>query len=136
MSNKDDAARDEPEDTPSNDGNDQTNEQASGDGQPDYSAAYSEDSLWKKLAGFAATAGKEVVRQVLVLYYCFLEPDTPMKAKGQIVAALGYFIFPADAIPDLIPGVGYSDDLGRWLSRWPSSPYTSNRNTYRRRKRS
>ena len=28
------------------------------------------------------------------------------------VAALGYFIFPADAIPDITPVVGYADDLG------------------------
>ncbi|MFO0211413.1 MAG: DUF1232 domain-containing protein, partial [Pseudanabaena sp.] len=26
--------------------------------------------------------------------------------------ALGYFIFPLDAIPDITPVVGYADDLG------------------------
>ena len=112
MSSRDDSERGEPENARSNDGHDQTNEPANGDGQPDYSAAYSENSLWKKLAAFAATAGKKVVWGVLVLYYCCLDSDTPMKAKGPIVAALGYFIFPADAIPDVIPFVGYSDDLG------------------------
>ena len=29
-----------------------------------------------------------------------------------IVGALGYFIFPLDAIPDLVPVAGYADDLG------------------------
>ena len=33
-------------------------------------------------------------------------------AKTIIVAALGYFIAPMDAIPDVMPGVGFSDDLG------------------------
>lgn len=112
MSKKDETERHEPENDPSNDGDEPTNDRGNGNRQPDYRAAYSEDSLRKKLAAFAATAGKEVVYQVLVLYYCFLDPDTPKKAKGQIVAALGYFIFPADAIPDFIPVVGYSDDLG------------------------
>ncbi len=29
-----------------------------------------------------------------------------------ILAAVGYFILPVDAIPDVIPGVGHTDDLG------------------------
>ncbi len=29
-----------------------------------------------------------------------------------ITAALGYFIFPADAIPDIAPLVGFTDDFG------------------------
>ena len=49
---------------------------------------------------------------VLTLYYCLLDPDTPAKAKAVIVSALGYFIFPMDAIFDAVPVVGYSDDLG------------------------
>ena len=32
--------------------------------------------------------------------------------KVTIVSALGYFIFPLDATPDLTLGVGYADDLG------------------------
>ena len=40
------------------------------------------------------------------------DPNTPAWAKTVIVGALGYFIFPMDAVPDLVPGVGYVDDLG------------------------
>lgn len=29
-----------------------------------------------------------------------------------IYGALGYFILPLDMIPDVIPGAGYTDDLG------------------------
>jgi uncharacterized membrane protein YkvA (DUF1232 family) len=36
----------------------------------------------------------------------------PRWAKLTIYAALAYFVLPLDAIPDLIPGVGYVDDLG------------------------
>ncbi len=39
-------------------------------------------------------------------------PSVPPWAKTAIVAALGYFIFPLDAIPDLTPVVGYADDFG------------------------
>jgi uncharacterized membrane protein YkvA (DUF1232 family) len=78
----------------------------------DYTKEYSEDSLWKKLAGYAAVAGKEVVEKVLVLYESLKDKDTPAWAKGVIIAALGYFISPVDAIPDLIPFAGFADDLG------------------------
>ena len=35
-----------------------------------------------------------------------------IKTKLSIAAALGYFILPTDAIFDLAPLIGYSDDLG------------------------
>ena len=41
-----------------------------------------------------------------------LDADTPVWAKGIIIGALGYFISPVDAIPDIVPVVGYTDDLG------------------------
>lgn len=78
----------------------------------EHAKDYSEDSLWKKLRGFAKTAGREIVEKVLALYEALKDEDTPAWAKGTIVAALGYFIAPVDAIPDLLPAVGFSDDLG------------------------
>ena len=77
----------------------------------DYEAAYSEEAFWKKIAAAAIRAGREILLMVLTLYYCLQDPDTPPKAKAIIVAALGYFIVPLDAIIDFVPG-GYADDLG------------------------
>ena len=78
----------------------------------EYSREFSEDGFWKKLAKYALAAGKDVVEKALLLYYAFQNADTPTWAKGVIVGALGYFIMPVDAIPDIIPVVGYADDLG------------------------
>ncbi|MCH7224789.1 YkvA family protein [Haloferula sp. A504] len=78
----------------------------------DYSKDYSDDSLRKKLGGFARKAGIEVVEKVLTLYETLKDEDTPKWAKGTILSALGYFIAPLDAIPDLVPLAGFSDDLG------------------------
>ena len=36
-------------------------------------------------------------------------PKTPVWAKTAIIGALGYFISPIDAIPDIMPVVGYTD---------------------------
>jgi uncharacterized membrane protein YkvA (DUF1232 family) len=38
-------------------------------------------------------------------------PATPAPLKALIVGAIGYIILPIDLIPDVIPVVGYTDDL-------------------------
>ncbi len=77
-----------------------------------FEAAYSDPGFWEKLSGYAKTAGKEVVSKALLLYYAGQEEKAPAWAKATIVAALGYFIAPLDAIVDITPAVGYADDLG------------------------
>ena len=80
--------------------------------EPNYDEAYSKESFRKKVAAFAPAAGKEVIRGALVLYRCLRDPNTPKWARARIIGALGYFIFPLDAIPDVVPLAGFSDDLG------------------------
>ena len=78
----------------------------------EYTKAYSEASYWQKLKGFASKAGREVVERSLQLYYAAQGEDTPLWAKTVIYGALGYFISIIDAVPDITPIVGYTDDLG------------------------
>ncbi|WP_226684835.1 YkvA family protein [Shewanella indica] len=73
---------------------------------------YSDSGFWAKLKDYAKQAGREVVQKALWLYYAAQRPDTPKWAKAAIFGALAYFITPLDAIPDLTPLVGFSDDLG------------------------
>ena len=80
--------------------------------EQDYPALYSNESFWAKLTGYAKSAGKEVVEKALLLYYAGQQEDAPAWAKATIVASLGYFIAPLDAIIDITPAVGYADDLG------------------------
>lgn len=76
-----------------------------------YSKYFSERSLWEKLKKFSKRAGQKVVYIVLLLYNLMSDPVVPFKTKAVITAALGYFIFPLDAIPDLSPLIGFTDDL-------------------------
>ena len=76
-----------------------------------YAHHYSDEGFQQKLRRFAVKAGRQVVEQALTLYYAMQSPATPKWAKAVIVGALGYFILPLDAIPDLIPGVGFTDDF-------------------------
>lgn len=72
---------------------------------------YSESDLWSKIKKFAQQAGQDIIEKALLLYFAAQSPDTPDWAKATIYGALGYFIFPIDAIPDTIPVVGFTDDL-------------------------
>lgn len=79
---------------------------------PGYSKYFTETSFKEKLQQMATAAGTKVVYAALLLFFLMKDVNVPLKAKLTIGAALGYFILPADAIPDLAPMIGFSDDLG------------------------
>lgn len=72
---------------------------------------YSEEGFREKIKKYATIAGKEVTEQALMLFYASQNPNFSRKQRLVIIFALGYFISPLDAIPDLFPG-GFVDDLG------------------------
>ncbi len=43
-------------------------------------------------------------------YYAALDPQTPLKVKAVLLAALAYFVVPTDVLPDFIAGFGFTDD--------------------------
>jgi len=77
-----------------------------------FEKEYSDKSFWETLLHYAKLAGRDVVERALQLYYTAQSPNVPTWARAVIYGALGYFITPIDAIPDLTPIVGYTDDLG------------------------
>lgn len=77
-----------------------------------HSVEYSEEKFWNKIIKIAKNVGVKIIYAALLLYYTLQKPSIPGWAKTVIVGALGYFIFPLDAIPDLVPVAGYADDLG------------------------
>lgn len=83
-----------------------------------YKRHYSESSFWKKLSSVAVKAGSKVVWAALVLYYELTDPKVSLRDKGIILGALGYFILPLDLIPDFIPALGFTDDLGALLAAY------------------
>lgn len=77
-----------------------------------YEEYYSNESFMDKVSRCAAMAGREVLLKAFQLYYVLGKPDVPVWAKGTIMGAIGYFILPADIVPDILPAAGYVDDLG------------------------
>lgn len=51
------------------------------------------------------------MEDVVASYYVALDRDTPLRVRGTMLAALAYFVLPADVIPDFIIGLGFTDDV-------------------------
>jgi uncharacterized membrane protein YkvA (DUF1232 family) len=76
-----------------------------------FSRHFAIDTFLPKLRRVAKQAGLKVVYTGLLLFYV-LQEDIPKRSKAIIYSALGYLVFPLDAIPDAIPIAGYTDDIG------------------------
>ena len=72
-----------------------------------------EKDVREKFWRTAKKAARQIpfMEDVVAAYYCAMDKDTPMRAKGILVAALGYFVLPVDLIPDFIFGLGFTDDI-------------------------
>ena len=75
---------------------------------PSNEAAIARD-FWPKLK--RSLARIPFAEDVLAAFYCAFDPATPLKVKGILLAALGYFIMPIDVIPDVLLGLGFTDDM-------------------------
>jgi len=77
-----------------------------------FKKEFSESKFWSKLNKFAKKAGVKVVYTALLMFYAYRKKSTPTWAKNIILGCLGYLLSPIDAIPDLTPLIGFTDDLG------------------------
>ena len=86
--------------------------QLAGDVSPDEEHEVRAQFAWaeKKAKGRGADAG--LLEGVKTLYRMLVDPDYTIswEVKSWILAGLVYFISPIDAIPDVIPVLGYVDD--------------------------
>jgi uncharacterized membrane protein YkvA (DUF1232 family) len=67
-----------------------------------------ERSFWKKLLRVAGRI--PFAEDLAAAYFCAVDPKTPTRVKGVLLAALAYFVTPIDLIPDFIAGFGFTDD--------------------------
>ena len=67
-----------------------------------------ERGFWKKLLKVAGRI--PFAEDLAAAYFCAMDPATPGRVKGVLIAALAYFVMPVDIIPDFIAGFGFTDD--------------------------
>ena len=64
--------------------------------------------FWRKVK---RTAGKiPFSEDAVAAYYCARDSETPGRVRAVLLAALAYFVTPADLIPDFIAAFGFTDD--------------------------
>jgi uncharacterized membrane protein YkvA (DUF1232 family) len=64
--------------------------------------------FWRKLRRVAAQL--PFAETLLAAYYCAFDRATPLQVKATLVGAIAYFVLPIDAIPDVLPVLGFTDD--------------------------
>jgi uncharacterized membrane protein YkvA (DUF1232 family) len=65
--------------------------------------------FWPKLKRVLARV--PFAEDAVAAWYCAFDPQTPLKVRGMLLAALAYFVLPFDVLPDFILGVGFTDDV-------------------------
>ena len=65
--------------------------------------------FWDKAKRVAARL--PFAEDLLAAYYCALDHGTPVQVKAMLFAALAYFVMPFDFFPDLLPLIGFTDDM-------------------------
>lgn len=56
-------------------------------------------------------AGRALAQPALECLELLRDADTPPQVRLTVMAALTYLLMPMDLLPDLLPAVGFSDDL-------------------------
>jgi uncharacterized membrane protein YkvA (DUF1232 family) len=67
-----------------------------------------ERRFWAKLRRVLAQI--PFAEDLLAGYYCAADRATPTHVRAILLGAVAYFVLPADAVPDLFAGIGFTDD--------------------------
>ena len=67
-----------------------------------------DEGFWPKIRRVAGSI--PFAADALSLWWCAKDPETPKAAKAMMFAALAYFVLPTDVIPDVLAGIGFTDD--------------------------
>lgn len=66
------------------------------------------ERFWRKLR--RAIAAIPFAEDLVAVYVCALDRETPAYVRAVLFGAVAYFILPADAVPDILAGLGFTDD--------------------------
>jgi uncharacterized membrane protein YkvA (DUF1232 family) len=49
-------------------------------------------------------------------WFCTRDPATPFQVRATLIGALAYFVMPFDVVPDIVAGLGFTDDAAVLLA--------------------
>ena len=76
-----------------------------------YIKYFDEIQLFGKLGVVGKKLGSKVVFYVLIMAILIGDTKIPLKVRLVFMAALGYLILPTDLVADLLPAIGFTDDI-------------------------
>ena len=76
-----------------------------------YEQHYNDSSFLDKVTKYGKLIGITALYKAVLLWFVLQKPDVPAGTKAVIMGALGYLIAPLDFLPDLLPVLGYTDDI-------------------------
>lgn len=76
-----------------------------------YIKYYDELQLADKLKVAGKKIGSKVVFYVLIMVILISDTRIPLRVRLVFMAALGYLILPTDLVADLLPVIGFTDDI-------------------------
>ena len=67
-----------------------------------------QQGFWRKAR---QTLGRvPFTEEAVAAFHCATDSATPMAIRATLLGALAYFVLPFDAIPDIVPILGFTDD--------------------------
>jgi uncharacterized membrane protein YkvA (DUF1232 family) len=76
-----------------------------------YIKYYDEHQLLGTLRIIGGKIGSQIVMYAIVMLILIRDNNVPAKVKITLMAALGYLILPTDLITDVLPVIGFTDDI-------------------------
>lgn len=75
--------------------------------------------FWQKAR---QTLGKvPFTEDAVAAFYCATDSATPLPIRATLFGALAYFVLPFDAIPDILLGLGYTDDAAIMIAAFTAA---------------
>ncbi|EGQ7647671.1 TPA: YkvA family protein [Vibrio alginolyticus] len=70
-----------------------------------------EKTFWRKMKGSVKKAGEEIAVMGIKSWLAMTDSNTAVRHKATLGGALAYFVLPTDMVPDVLAGVGFTDDM-------------------------
>lgn len=70
-----------------------------------------EKTFWHKMKKSVRKAGEELAVMGIKSWLAMTDSSTSVRHKAILGGALAYFVLPTDMVPDVLAGVGFTDDM-------------------------
>lgn len=70
-----------------------------------------EKTFWRKMKNSVRKAGEELAVMGIKSWLAMTDANTSVRHRAILGGALAYFVLPTDMVPDVLAGVGFTDDM-------------------------